>query len=175
MKNQCKIWKNALVPVMHDPLQDALDKGMTWLIYSDSENFYEVHCEPSMFVNIEERICKCGKWQQHGFPCAHAAVALISSSYMTRNGITDYIKSYFFMNFNELVVSEPIHPVVTFGKMETVTSKVEILPPITRKLPGRPKKKMVPSRGENMQGVKCSRCDLKGRHNRKSCRKVIKN
>ena len=164
-----------LVPMMHERLQNALDKGRTWRISCFSASLFEVHCEPSMFINIGQRICKCGKWQAHGFPCPHAVAVLTKNNHMSGEGIMDYIKPYFFTSYYDIAVLEPIHPIVTFGRNVNVTPEVVILPPITRKLPSRPKKKRIPSNGENMRGVKGNRCGEKKRHNRKSCREVKKN
>ena len=91
MAKQCKSWENMLVPMMHEHLQNALDKGRTWQISSSSTSFFEVHCESSMFVNIGQRICKCGKWQVHGFPFPHAEAVLTKSSHMSGKGIIDAI------------------------------------------------------------------------------------
>ena len=51
----------------------------------------------------------------HGFPCSYATTALNKSNHLSRKYIMDYIALYFLTSYYELAVSEPIHPIVTFG------------------------------------------------------------
>ncbi|KAL7226064.1 hypothetical protein ACSBR1_021239 [Camellia fascicularis] len=48
-----------------------------------------------------------------------------------------------------------------------------IKPPIMKKQLGRNKKKMIPSRGENVKQIKCVRCLKYGNHNKKTCKATI--
>ena len=170
MRLVCKKWKDVLCLEMYGRLQASLDVGRTWRVSSASEDLFEVHCEPSMLVNVALRICSCGKWQQDGFPCSHAATVINCCSHLSGKDLMEYIEPYFYTHFYQLALSGIIHPVVTFGRLD---NEICIFPPVTKKQPGMPKKKRIPSRGEFLRVIRCGRCGKKGRHNRKSCREVI--
>ena len=158
---------------MHDILQASLDVGRTWRVSSASEDLFEVHCEPSMLVNVALRICSCGKWQQDGFLCSHATTVINCCSYQSEKDLMEYIEPYFFTHFYQLALSGTIHLVITFSRLDNDLNEICILPTVTKKQPRRPKKKRVPSRGEFLRVIRYGRCCKKGRHNRKSCREVI--
>ena len=147
MKRQSQNWKDPLCPKMQNRLQVALDEGRMWRISAASENLYEVHCEPSMSVNTRLKTCSCGKWQQNGFLFSYTVAVLHRSSQQTGHDIFDYIEPYFFTGYYQQSVADPIHPVVTFNEIVNGKSCSGILPPITKKMPGRPKKRRIPSRG----------------------------
>ena len=47
-----------------------------------------------------------------------------------------------------------------------------VLPPICKKPSGKPRKNMIPSRGEKIRRVQCGRCEKYG-HNRKTCKETL--
>ena len=112
-------------------------------------------------------------WQHHGFPCTHAVAVLHKTSHITGKDIMEYVEPYFHVCFYKKSLEHSIHPVTYYGRVEHSVSKPSILPPISKKLPGRPKKERIPSGGENVRMQRCSRCGKKARHNRKVCREII--
>ncbi|XP_028125040.1 uncharacterized protein LOC114321977 [Camellia sinensis] len=48
-----------------------------------------------------------------------------------------------------------------------------VLPPLSKKQPGRPNKKRIRSNGEKMRQITCSRCEKIGNHNKKSCKEAL--
>ncbi|KAG5560116.1 hypothetical protein RHGRI_003415 [Rhododendron griersonianum] len=49
-----------------------------------------------------------------------------------------------------------------------------ILPPLSRKPSGRPRKKRLRSNGEKIRPIQCGRCGKVGRHNRKTCKEDLR-
>ena len=98
-----------------------------------------------MSMNTYLRKCSCGKWQENGFLCSHTVVVLSYSSNHTGHDLFEYIEPYFSKRFYEQSVAEVIHLVVTFNKSVNDMSHIAILPPITRKMIGRPKKRKISS------------------------------
>ncbi|KAL7166646.1 hypothetical protein ACSBR2_037332 [Camellia fascicularis] len=65
--------------------------------------------------------------------------------------------------------SHTIYPIPTVEKPEINLDKIVILPSAVRRPPGRPKKKRIPSQGEEVQQIRCGRCGRMGNHNRTTC------
>ena len=72
-RNICKKWTGILCPIMHKTLQVALDEGRNWSVSVSSDDIYKINCHPCVYVDLKLWSCSCGKWQQEGFPCEHAA------------------------------------------------------------------------------------------------------
>ncbi|CAL5378075.1 unnamed protein product [Camellia sinensis] len=69
---------------------------------------------------------------------------------------------------------ESVYPVPSSERFDfDGASSSVIKPPITKKQPGRNKKKRIPSRGENVKQIKCGRCLKYGNHNKKTCKAAI--
>ena len=48
-----------------------------------------------------------------------------------------------------------------------------VLPPLSKKQPGRPNKKRIRANGEKVMQITCRRCGKVGNHNKKSCKKAL--
>ncbi|KAL7167409.1 hypothetical protein ACSBR2_037964 [Camellia fascicularis] len=69
---------------------------------------------------------------------------------------------------------ESVYPVSSSERFDFDGASSSIIkPPITKKQPGRNKKKRIPSRGENVKQIKCGRCLKYGNHNKKTCKAAI--
>ncbi|KAI8549329.1 hypothetical protein RHMOL_Rhmol06G0017000 [Rhododendron molle] len=66
----------------------------------------------------------------------------------------------------EQVYSKPIYPVASLWKGDVADCGTSILPPLSKKPPGRPKKKRIRSNGEKVREMKCGRCGKMGNHNK---------
>ena len=80
---------------------------------------------------------------------------------------------YFHIKRYSHAYSESIIPIPTVDKPETTFAEAVIKPPVIRRQPGRPKKKMILSRGEITRQIKCRRCGQIGSHNKKSSKEPI--
>ena len=143
-RTKTRNWNDTLCPKMHELLQKALLTGSTWSISASHENIYEVHSDPSVHIDTALRLCSCGRWQHYGFPCAYATIVLHKTSHIIGKDLMQFIDPYFYVSFYKQAFAGSIHPVTTHGRDECSRSKPTILPPISKKLPGRPKKKKDP-------------------------------
>ncbi|KAK9280594.1 hypothetical protein L1049_014288 [Liquidambar formosana] len=148
-------WNTVLCPKMDARLGDKVENGRTWRVSMSSDVVFEVHSHPSVTVDIGRCTCTCYQWQLNGFPCSHAAIAIQSSG----GDINDYVEEYFYTSFFMASYLQPIHPISTALKVAVSEENGDIvLPPSTKRPAGRPKKRRIPSRGEKIRQIKCSRC-----------------
>ncbi|XP_028111003.1 uncharacterized protein LOC114309464 [Camellia sinensis] len=84
------------------------------------------------------------------------------------------ISSYVDINCFRESYKESIYPVPSSERFDFDGAGSSIIkPPITKKQPGRNKKKRIPSRGENVKQIKCGRCLKYGNHNKKTYKAAI--
>lgn len=156
---------------MNDDLNESFQTCKSWTVSKSSADVYEVHCDPSVSVNLGKRTCSCSLWQFKGFPCCHAVCAIFNS----QTQLNLYVDPYFYVSTYRKVYSKCIFPIPTLWKPAPVVNDDTILPPLSRKPPGRPRKKRIRSNGENTRQVKCSRCGNFAGHNKKTCKEDLRN
>eukprot|EP00262_Sarcandra_glabra_P019605 TRINITY_DN7450_c0_g1_i2.p1 TRINITY_DN7450_c0_g1~~TRINITY_DN7450_c0_g1_i2.p1 ORF type:complete len:157 (-),score=4.58 TRINITY_DN7450_c0_g1_i2:32-481(-) len=122
-------------------------------------------------VDIELWECSCKVWQISGMPCLHAIAVfdrIGRSAY-------DYCRRYFTAECYRLTYLKSINPVPNIERpMQTDSSQVtvQVLPPSTRRSPGRPRKRRIRSKDIIRRSLHCSRCKEVG-HNRSTCKEAI--
>ena len=164
-------WSGKICPEMEARLKGLLEDGRTWDVVSANDNVFEVRAVTDTFyVHIVRRMCSCHQWQLNGFPCVHAAVAL----HETGKDVYAYIDAYFHIDSYKEAYKGSVFPVPSSERRTFDSSRGQtIKPPITRKQPGRDKKRREKSRGEKTKQFKCGRCKQLGNHNRKTCKVAI--
>ncbi|BFG27154.1 hypothetical protein CerSpe_134280 [Prunus speciosa] len=160
-------WCSVLCPVIEDELKNLASKGRHWRICRASESVFEVHADLSVMVNLDERFCSCYQWQLLGFPCQHA----IQVIHHSRLCLYDFVDEYYKADFYRATYATPIFPIPDIEKPPP--GDVVLLPPHTRKPPGRPPTKRFKSSSETKRQVKCKRCGACDRHNRRTCKAPI--
>ncbi|XP_058221430.1 uncharacterized protein LOC131331480 [Rhododendron vialii] len=161
-------WRQVLCPTMDEALAIAFQESKAWEVKFSSPDVLEVLCNPSVKVDIGRHSCTCTQWQLNGVPCVHAVCAIKKSG----KSLNACVERYFHAECYREAYSRPIMPVPTLWKPEVAGDAV-ILPPISRKPPGRNKKKRIRSFGEKVRPIKCARCGKRGSHNRRSCKEAI--
>ncbi|KAF7150876.1 hypothetical protein RHSIM_Rhsim02G0220600 [Rhododendron simsii] len=153
----------------HLPITQLVDReSKAWEVKFSSPDVLEVLCNPSVKVDIGRHSCTCTQWQLNGVPCVHAVCAIKKSG----KSLNACVERYFHVECYREAYSRPIMPVPMLWKPEVAGDAV-ILPPISRKPPGRNKKKRIRSFGEKVRAIKCARCGKRGSHNRRSCKEAI--
>src|SRR5579859_3421361 len=134
-------------------------------------------------VNLTERTCTCTIWQSSGFPCGHAVSIILDqkqdpqsyvASFFT---IESYKKTYEqtlfpldLTNVNgDAIHSPPTGSPISDDKVSEHELDDSVLPPSTRRPPGRPKKRRIHGELDEVREkcvFKCSRCGVPGH----SCR-----
>ncbi|XP_022642886.1 uncharacterized protein LOC111242679 [Vigna radiata var. radiata] len=124
-------------------------------------------------VNLDTQDCTCRKWVVSGIPCCHAIATI---RFLNLNP-KDFVPIWFRRSTYDETYASIIFPVNGHLLWER-TSCPDILPPLKRKLPGRPKKKRRLESWELRRDEtqmtkgghrkKCSICRIVG-HNRNQC------
>ncbi|CAL8117861.1 unnamed protein product [Prunus armeniaca] len=125
------------------------------------------HADLSVMVNLDKRFCSCYQWQLLGFLCQHAIQVIQHSGLCLYNFVDEYYKA----DFYRATYATPIFPIPDIEKPHP--GDVFLLPPHTRKHPGRPPTKRFKSSSETKRQVKCKRCGSCDLHNRRTCKVPI--
>ncbi|XP_028066080.1 uncharacterized protein LOC114269020 [Camellia sinensis] len=162
-------WPGVLCPKMEARLVKAYNKGRAWIVSQSNDNVYEVHSYPSVLVDVDRRTCSCFQWQINQLPCAHAMVAIRNSG----RDLYDLVEPFYHAATYRLSYASSITLIPTVEKPSFQLDDFVIHPPVVKRPPRRPKKKHMLSRGEEVQLIRCGRCQRMGNHNRKTCNEPI--
>ncbi|KAK3221503.1 hypothetical protein Dsin_008528 [Dipteronia sinensis] len=116
--------------------------------------------------DLTSKTCTCREFDIDGIPCEHALACIR----VRRFSYTDYCSPYYSSAFLAAAYSGEIHPIghpPEWLVPEDIASVV-VLPPVRRRLPGRPKKNRTPSFGEEVSQTRCTTCHRNG-HNSHTC------
>ena len=119
-------------------------------------------------IGKHSRSCSCRLWEIDYFPFKHGFCAIKRSEKDLNCFLDDYyhIRSYYDSYLNS------IYPVPSMWKPNVVVDDYVVLPPLWKRLVGRPRTERIPSKGEIMR-IRCSRCRKMGTHNRKTCKQAL--
>lgn len=160
-------WTTFLCPKMEERLIQAEEAGRQWEISRSGPSVFEVHSSDFVMVNLEGRFCSCFQWQLKGFPCEHVVAAIIKND----ENPFDYIEDIFTAENYKQSYSFPIHPIPNIERPDIdVVKDFFLLPPLTKKQPGRPKVRRIKSLGEQSRPIRCGRCHRVGSHNSRTCK-----
>ncbi|XP_028075949.1 uncharacterized protein LOC114278140 [Camellia sinensis] len=162
-------WTGAICPTMEFRLEEAYNKSRSWKVSQANNDVYEVHSFPSVMMDIATRTCSCFQWKINEFPCAHDIVSVRKS----RKNLDDIVVPWYHVSEYRLTYAPTIYPIPTVEKPPFNPTDYVICPPNVKCPPRRPKKKRIPSKGENVQQIRCGRCGRMGNHNRKTCKEPI--
>ncbi|XP_062100818.1 protein FAR1-RELATED SEQUENCE 5-like [Humulus lupulus] len=149
-------------------LRENFIRAIKFQVFPVNTILYQVVVEQkgNFLVNLMEKTCECKRFQQDEIPCAHA-IAVFAK---TRLKTYDYVADYYKTTTMKATYDSIVHPLPNEGEWTLPeTLNIIVLPPKSRKPPGRPRRKRIRSRGEPKVQIKCGRCAQQG-HNRKTCR-----
>src|SRR5579859_3624234 len=149
-----------------------------------------VETQHNYIVNLAEHTCTCSIWQSSGYPCGHAISILLQQ----KENPQRYVKAFFAIVAYKKTYEQPLLPLdlsnvngdavhspptvsdsnSNSNDSEAGESDADVLPPTTRRPPGRPKKRRIRGQHEEhpKRAFKCSRCNVTG-HSRRTCREAI--
>ncbi|KAH7842803.1 hypothetical protein Vadar_009403 [Vaccinium darrowii] len=162
-------WVGKICPKMEKKFHDSYQESRSWVVMPSGYGVFEVHSEPTVTVDLIGRTCSCRKWQQDGFPCCHAVGVITSSG----KEPSEYVDPYFFTETYRASYSHSINPIPTLWMPRHSNDEEIILPPLSKKPPGRPKTSRIPSRGDKVSQIRCGRCHKLGSHNRSTCKEAM--
>ncbi|KAL2498884.1 SWIM-type domain-containing protein [Abeliophyllum distichum] len=88
--------------------------------------------------------------------------------------IDEFVDYYFHVAAFRKSYEEVIHPIPTSMRLEYENSaNFDILPPPTKRQPGRPKNRRIRSKGEQVRMIRCGRCGKLGNHNKKTYKESL--
>ncbi|KAF2535957.1 hypothetical protein F2Q68_00020330 [Brassica cretica] len=123
----------------------------------------------SFYVDISKRFCSCFEFQLLKIPCQHAIAAAI----VAKVKVDSLVSEEYTKNAMVAAYTGSVAPVIDTNNIIELTaqlSELDMLPPSSRRPPGRPRKKCFLSLGEvrmktPRRRIVCSRCKGCG-HNR---------
>ncbi|CAN1325008.1 hypothetical protein LINPERPRIM_LOCUS33339, partial [Linum perenne] len=137
-----KKWKSSFCPKILRKLAAHAKETRYCRIISNGKEGYEVRykSEDHFTVQLDESKCSCRSWDLNGIPCPHAITCIISEGQDPQQFISEcYAVQQYWSTYDHAV--SPMD-----GHKSWVPSKYDpVLPPISRKMPGRPKKNRVKS------------------------------
>jgi MULE transposase domain/SWIM zinc finger len=155
--------------------------GRRYRIISSDGDVYEIfslETSRNCVVRLHAKTCTCWSWQLSGIPCGHA----LAVSLNRKENPQTYAHSFYHLDEYHQTYQKAIYPpntddadnpgIYTLTSDDDSDSDDALLPPITRRAPGRPKKRRI--RGANESGdcakriFRCSRCQKPG-HSRRTC------
>ncbi|XP_062100230.1 uncharacterized protein LOC133806113 [Humulus lupulus] len=149
-------------------LRENFIRAIKFQVFPVNTILYQVVVEQkgNFLANLMEKTCECKRFQQDEIPCAYA-IAVFAK---TRLKTYDYVVDYYKTTTMKATYVSIVHPLPNESKwtLPETLNKI-VLPPKSRKPPGRPRRKRIRSRGEPKVQIKCGRC-AHPRHNRKTCR-----
>nr|KAJ0220123.1 hypothetical protein LSAT_V11C200099760 [Lactuca sativa] len=144
---------------------------------SGYKQFEVVQCNERYGVDLEKRECGCRCWRLTGIPCVHAICAISSLNLDPEEFVAEWFTKSAFLRAYEYT----IHPLNDSTLWPHMLDFHQILPPIRRRLPGRPCIKRKRDQAENelsgntrhaisRAGVqhRCTICNETG-HNKATC------
>ncbi|XP_018453735.1 uncharacterized protein LOC108824859 [Raphanus sativus] len=124
----------------------------------------------SFVVSLTDRSCSCFEFQKLSIPCSHAIAAVLKANVKVEGLVGDV----YTIEYAEHVL--PPVELNTSNQLADDIAAISLHPPVTRRPPGRPRKKRFFSRGEvKMKKTHiryCSRCKGNG-HNRATCKQAV--
>ena len=135
---------------------------------SSVEEFEVVDREGIVYaVNLEEHTCSCRRWQAHEFICPHGIAACRERNLPVEN----FISKFYSTEYLRATYADVHHPHCDISSwvIPPEVENIVVLPPEhAARAAGRPKKRRIPSQGEEVRRRKCARCGVLG-HNRQTC------
>ncbi|KAK8582463.1 hypothetical protein V6N13_069240 [Hibiscus sabdariffa] len=132
----CKSWKQNYGPLVKRKFDQNKKDSIEWNMVWNGDNGCEVKKGRKQYiVKLQDRICRCRSWQLTGLPCPHACCAI----WHMGGDPDDYLDQCYHKNTYMKAYAYALHPIN--GAHDWIKSGIEsILPPIEKKMSGRPKK-----------------------------------
>ncbi|CAI9302910.1 unnamed protein product [Lactuca saligna] len=168
-------WEGDVCPSAIKKMEEFGEDLKFWRVHPSGQNEFEVRNGLESYgVNIEKRSCACRLWDVSGIPCVHAQASIM----LTHQDPKTFISKWFGKAMYISSYSYNILP-VNGSNLWTEAPYIKPLPPLERRMPGRPtvkRKRHVSERDDKFsqvsskgRTVQCQNCQQKG-HNKKTCK-----
>lgn len=169
-RTEASSWHNVLCPKMDEMLRKYMEVGRHWKIARSYDSVYEVFGPHSVLVDLNSNFCTCRRWKIEGFPCAHALVAIQREG----KNVYDYIEDEFKSGYYRNSYAAAILPIPDI-EISAYDASDFVIPPFTKRPPGRPRSTRYKSIGASSRSIKCGRCGKVDGHNKKTCTAPLRN
>ncbi|KAG7557021.1 Zinc finger SWIM-type [Arabidopsis suecica] len=178
-RSKAEAHNSPVTPEVEEIMMKSLSESAGLSVKPASSSIFQVNTSAgaSFIVDLERKTCTCKVFESLGIPCSHAMAAARSNGTPIPDLAEDYYKTDAWRSAYSAVVM-----LVPNGADEDVPEELvneERLPPQGNAGPGRPRKRRIPSAGENSRSCRrkrapgrCSRCFGTG-HNKATCRNPI--
>ncbi|KAL7174388.1 hypothetical protein ACSBR2_033617 [Camellia fascicularis] len=145
-------WNRIVCHFAEKKLEEAFNDTKAWIVKKCSDDIYEIQLDHSVMVDIGKRSCSCQLWEIDSFPCKHGFCAIKRSE----KDLNCFLDDYYRVNSYCGSYSHSIYPVPSMWKPNVVVDDDVVLPPLCKRLAGRPRTERIPSKGE-IKKIRCSR------------------
>ncbi|XP_048494366.1 uncharacterized protein LOC104908537 [Beta vulgaris subsp. vulgaris] len=114
----------------------SIEAQNCFLVQSTLDEWEVNHKEQQHVVNLSARSCTCRKWELTGIPCQHAFACLVKR----RQNPEDFVDDYYSKATYLKAYSIHVRPMPGMSQWEK-NDMPKPLPPVHRKMPGKPSKK----------------------------------
>ncbi|CAI9296449.1 unnamed protein product [Lactuca saligna] len=166
-------WGNHICPEIRDKVNLLKKAQRHYQVLPSGLNQFEVRGAIDAYeVDLERKTCSCRLWQLNGYGCAHSVASI---SFLNRD-VEAYVDNMFSTTTFRKAYNYRIAP-TNNSDMWPETNYTPPLPPINRRMPGRPTTKRKKSTTENTgthrvskagKKIRCSICKEIG-HNKATC------
>lgn len=176
LREKFQKYRGEVMPKPMKRLSVEIEKSAYWFPTCSSEDKFEVKFMgtngDSFIVDLRAQSCTCNLWELVGIPCRHVVACISYNGLNPQSFVHDYYKRAAY----EATYGHEISP-INGQTMWEPTNDPDILPPLFKRRPGRPKKLRRRDPYEDTEqthlhrGVarhRCSRCGQHG-HNTRRC------
>ncbi|PWA84803.1 hypothetical protein CTI12_AA156310 [Artemisia annua] len=172
--NFARKWRLDYGPNIRDIVNENSTAGCKWKIKWNGDQGFQVYYGTTQHcVHIGNRTCSCGRWELSGIPCCHATAAIRSRA---RDPFEFVDKCY----SKDKFIAAYSYPIEVVGSEEfwPNSGRGELLPPLPKAMPGRPRKarrkrKFEPKKSKTKlsrhgRDMHCGICKS-SEHNKRTC------
>ena len=178
-------WKTDFGPNIVSKIEKEKLKSGKWQVDWNGAASHEVYWDnpisqikESFDVRISTMTCSCQKWDKTGIPCQHAIAAIVFHGENPLSYVSEWFKKDMYLRAYQFTINP-----VRGRRFWPISEEGQLMPPISKRMPGRPSKKRrrEPLEGKGKSTVKISRqgrvfkcgiCHGEG-HNKRCCPKKV--
>ncbi|GKD75108.1 hypothetical protein Tco_1333390, partial [Tanacetum coccineum] len=161
-----------ICPSIRKQLEALKEKQRLWVVYPSGYHVMEVRKGDEAYgVNLINRTCDCGMWPLSGIPCVHSVAAYMHCQLSADIGVSEWYSQSKWYDAYQFSIKP-----VPGSRMWKKNNNVPPLPPIIRRMPGRPRFKRIrhPTESDHHvsrfgRPITCQNCWERG-HNKGSCK-----
>ena len=173
MSEKAAACDDLLTPSIRKHMEQLKHDMRKWQVVPSTYQVVEVRKRNEAYgVNLIARTCDCRLWELSGIPCVHAVAGYLHFKLNPDDGVSSwYTQAKWFDSYQFSI--KPVYG----SKIWRSTTNTPPLPPIVKKMPGRPRKLRIPHPSEQDDEhhvsrfgrvMTCQNCWRKG-HNKASC------